>query len=520
MTTVRNILFIMADQLRYDYLGCGGHPYLETPNIDALAASGTRFTNAYVQSAICGPSRMSFYTGRYVTSHGSTWNQVPLDIGCPTLGDYLRAHGLNVALAGKTHMAADLGGMKRLGVDPDSIEGVRAAQAGFDPYVRDDGLHPDKTTDPDLAYNRFLRSRGYDGDNPWHDWANSAEDGNGEILSGWYMRNCARPARVRAEDSETPWMTDNAIDFIREMGDTPWCLHLSYIKPHWPYMAPEPYFSMYGPDDILPVNRDDAEREAAHPVMRAFMEHEEGRSFAREEVRRTVIPPYMGLIRQIDDEIGRLMAALEAEGRLDDTLIVFTSDHGDYLGDHWLGEKELFHDPSVRIPLIVKAPGAPRGIVSDAMVEAIDLIPTFLDALGGEIPSHRLEGESLLPLIQGSRYEARRNAVFSELDFSHRKARLDLKLGVNEARAWMVFDGRWKYIHHLKFAPQLFDLENDPLERIDRAADPAVSGVLAEMKERLFQWMATRKVRVTLSDDAVEARTDAWIAKGVIFGLW
>ncbi len=139
---MKNILFIMADQLRFDYLGCAGHPTIKTPNIDKLAARGVRFDRAYVQSPICGPSRMSFYTGRYVHSHGSTWNNIPLKVGEMTLGDHLRPLGMDAVLCGKTHMAADREGMERLGLDPDSLIGARVAECGFDIWDRLDGLHP------------------------------------------------------------------------------------------------------------------------------------------------------------------------------------------------------------------------------------------------------------------------------------------------------------------------------------------------------------------------------------------
>ncbi|TIT74271.1 MAG: phosphonate monoester hydrolase, partial [Mesorhizobium sp.] len=141
MTSKRNVLFIMCDQLRFDYLGCAGHKSLRTPNIDRLAGRAVRFTNAYVQSTVCGPSRMSAYTGRYVRSHGSTHNGVPLRVGEPTLGDHLREVGVRCALIGKTHMRADEEGMERLGIAGDSIIGVRIAECGFEPFERDDGLH-------------------------------------------------------------------------------------------------------------------------------------------------------------------------------------------------------------------------------------------------------------------------------------------------------------------------------------------------------------------------------------------
>jgi arylsulfatase A-like enzyme len=143
MPRTPNILWIMCDQLRFDYLSCYGHPTLRTPHIDALAARGVRFTRAYVQSPVCGPSRMSFYTGRYMRSHGANWNRFPLRVGEPTLGDHLRELGVRCALVGKTHMAADAEGMARLGIDPASSVGVLASQCGFEPYDRDDGLHPD-----------------------------------------------------------------------------------------------------------------------------------------------------------------------------------------------------------------------------------------------------------------------------------------------------------------------------------------------------------------------------------------
>ena len=130
----RNILFIMCDQLRFDYLGCTGHPHLETPNIDWLAARSVRFDRAYVQSPICGPSRMSFYTGRYVRSHGSTWNGIPLRVGEMTMGDHLRELGVRTVLCGKTHMEADKDGLKRLGIDPSSPIGVLQSECGFEPW--------------------------------------------------------------------------------------------------------------------------------------------------------------------------------------------------------------------------------------------------------------------------------------------------------------------------------------------------------------------------------------------------
>ena len=393
MAEVRNILFIMCDQLRWDYLSCSGHPHLKTPNIDRLAHMGVRFDRAFVNAPVCGPSRMSFYTGRTVFSHGATWNFVPLPLGELTIGDYLMGQGVRVAVAGKTHVREDAAGLARLGLTRDTEIGMIVSQGAFEPFERDDGVHPPKLDQSRLSYNRWLTSLGYDGAHPWDTWANSAVGPGGEVLSGWALRNSIYPARIKEPHSETPYITDRGIEFMKESGERPWLLHLSYIKPHWPYIAPAPYHAMYGRDQILPAIRHNRERQNPHPVVRAFMDMEIGRSFARDEVREAVIPAYMGLIRQIDDHLGRVLVYLESSGRMADTMIVFASDHGDYLGDHWLGEKELFHESSVRVPLIIVDPSskadATRGTVCSDLVEAIDLVPTFLDAYRSTASRHR-----------------------------------------------------------------------------------------------------------------------------------
>lgn len=524
MGQVRNILFIMCDQLRADYLGCNGHPTIRTPNIDALAASGVNFTRAFCQAPVCGSSRMSFYTGRYMFSHGATYNGVPLRIGEQTIGDHLRPLGIRTGLIGKTHMAPDIAGMRRLGLDPASPEGVLSRQCGFEPWERDDGLHPDQSADPNLAYNRYLREQGYDGDNPWHTAANASTGPDGEVLSGWYLRHAHLPANVAAEHSETAYMTNRAIEKITDLGDTPWCLHLSYIKPHWPYMAPAPYHSMYSDSDILPANRSDSEKQTPNPVIEAFMQHEESRNFSREEVRRRVIPAYMGLITEIDDNIGRLMASLKASGRLEDTLIVFSSDHGDYLGDHWLGEKEMFHEESVRIPMIIYDPDqkadARRGADDDRLTEAVDLAATFVDALGGEAKPHILEGRSLLPLTRGDGHTVWRDTAFSEADYAFRGARHSLGLAPDETRAFMVRTSDWKYVSFDGFPPQLFDLRADPQELTDLGRSDSHQTIRAEMEARLADWLKHRRMRTTIDHDTIARRTDNAKDRGYLFGVW
>ena len=522
MASVRNILFIMCDQLRADYLSCYGHPRLATPNIDRLAAMGTRFTRAYIQGSVCGPSRMSFYTGRYVMSHGATWNFVPLPAGERTLGDYLRVAGLRTAVVGKTHAASDVEGITRLTLNPETGAGLLLAEAGFEPYARHDGIIPDSAIEKHGGvYNAFLKTKGYAARNPWHDYANAGAAADGSIASGWNMRNAGLSALVDEADSETAWTTDRAMDFIREQGEQPWCLHLSYIKPHWPYIAAAPYHAAFGADDCVAPVRAQHQRDDVHPVYRAFRHHPEGEAFSRDEVRRTVIPAYMGLVKQIDDHIGRLLAFLEDAGRMNDTMIVFTSDHGDYLGDHWLGEKEMLFEQCVRVPLIIVDPSdqAARNVVSDALVEAIDIVPTFLDALGQSIPDHIIEGHSLLPLLHGKAAPAR-DAVFCELDYAFYTARHELGVGVDNARAVMVRTQHWKLVHYDGFPPQLYDMTNDPLELNDRGADAGLTNVRRELYDLLFNWMRRRRNRITLRSAQVVGRSQPKSDIGVVIGQW
>ncbi len=524
---IKNILFVMTDQLRWDYLSCYGHPHMKTPNIDKLAEMGVRFDRAYVQSPVCGPSRASAYTGRTVFSHGSTWNRVPLPIGELTLGDYLRPLGVTTAVVGKTHMTADLEGMARLGLTRESEIGCLISEPGFDPYERDDGVNPTPLVEKRpkaMNYNLWLNEKGYPGINPWNDYANAAEGPDGEMLSGWEIRNNHLPARVAEEHSETAFMTSRAFDFIEEMGEKPWLCHLSYIKPHWPYMAPAPYHNMYGSDDFLPIKRDEAERENPHPVYGAFMKHQVAQTFSKPGGRDTMLPAYMGLITQIDDHLGRLFDWLKERGQDKDTMIVFTSDHGDYLGDHWMGEKELFHEVSVRVPLIIYDPreeaDGTRGTVCEELVEAIDLVPTFMEATGAPDAPHRLEGRSLGPLLRGETPDDWRDAVLSEIDYAFYDAREWLGVGVSDARGYMLRDTRWKYVHFTGFPPQLFDLETDPDEFHDLGQDPAHQAKCDEMHRRLTDRLLARKNRVGLSDESVAAMRAGETSSGVRIGEW
>ena len=529
MARARNILFIMFDQLRWDYLSCYGHPHLQTPHLDRLAARGVRFTRAYIQSPICGSSRMSTYTGRYVHSHGASWNNIPLKVGELTMGDHLRDCGMGAWLVGKTHMRADAQGMARLGLDPDSVIGARVAECGFDIFERDDGMlpeGPDGSYDPDGAkeYNKYLKSKGYETDNPWHDHANSGIDADGNVLSGWFLKNATLPANIREEDSETPYLTRRGMAFM-EQADGPWMCHLSYIKPHWPYIVPAPYHDMYGPNTFLPVVRSQAEYDNAHPLLKAMMSNSVGKAFSTEKVRDAVLGAYMGLIKQVDDQMGVLFRWLEETGRAEDTMIVVTSDHGDYLGDHWMGEKQFFHDTSVKIPLIIHDPSpaadATRGMVCDALVESIDLAPTFVQVAGGTPAGHILEGESLLPILHGQATDTKRDFVLAEYDFSATPLAERLGLDVRDANMFMIADARWKMVHcQSGHRPILFDLQSDPDELVDLGDSPDHAEVIAMMYDRLNHWARRPSARTTRSAAQLAEMRTSSRGRGIVLGVY
>lgn len=531
MAPQKNILFVMFDQLRWDYLSCYGHPHLKTPNIDKLASKGVRFDRAFIQSPLCGPSRMSTYTGRYVHSHGACWNNVPLNVGERTMGDYLRNEGMGCWLVGKTHMMADKEGMRRLGLEPDSVIGARVSECGFDIFERDDGMRPDGIDglyDEGGAktYNEYLSTKGYEGDNPWHDHANSAVDDNGNVLSGWFLENSDLAANIEEDDSETPYLTRRGMEFIESQGDKPWCCHLSYIKPHWPYIVPAPYHDMFGPEHFTAPVRSQDQFDNAHPVFKCFMNAPIAKAMCRDDIRDKVLTAYMGLIKQCDDQMGVLFDWLEETGRMENTMIVVTSDHGDFLGDHWLGEKTFFQNASVKIPLIVYDPSpesdATRGKVCDELVECIDFLPTFLETANGDVSSvdHVLEGKSLLPILHGTLDGPLHDYVICEYDYSATAAATALKLDAQQGRIFMVATKEWKLIHFEGgFRPMLIDLLNDPDELIDLGGSKDHETIIDELYQKLNEWARRPSQRTTMSNASFIAARGKNLRKGVFIGV-
>ncbi len=515
----------MCDQLRYDYLSCYGHRTLHTPNIDKLAERGVTFTNAYCQAPLCAPSRASFYTGRYMSSHGVMGNGDATHVDEKMIADYLRPLGYRTAVIGKTHSFKSRSELTALGIDFNSELARAARSGGFEPYEHHEGLYPDPILPEKLGYTDYLKRLGYTDKNPWERCANSGMDADGNLHSGWQLRNSKYPAAIEEEHSETAFTTQRAMDFIDESSDRSWCLHLSYIKPHWPVIAPAPYHNMFGPEDIQEVVRCDRECENPHPVYGAFVQQEYSQTYARDEVREIVIPVYMGLVKQIDDHLGRLFDFMVSRDLIDNTLVVFTTDHGDYLGDHWLGEKDLFHDASAKIPLIIVDPRAEadssRGSKREEFVQSVDILPSILEFSDGDESRERLEGRSLMPLLHGYNGQGWRDYTICEFDYSDRGARSLLGLEPYQCRGIMVRDKRWKYIYHQEFEPQLFDMENDPAEFVDLAKGPEFRTICAQLKDHIFDWRNSLKRRTGLPySDVKKLGPEQDEAHGIIIGRW
>lgn len=265
---------------------------------------------------------------------------------------------------------------------------------------------------------------------------------------------------------------------------------------------------MYDQNDVLPVKRSQIEKENFHPLMEGYYGHRYSQAFSRDDVRQTVIPAYMGLITQIDDQIRRIVNYLKESGQAEETLIVFTFDHGDYLGDHWLREKELFHEQSLRIPLIImdpsKAANNTRGSIVDDLTEAIDLALTFNDFLGGKVPNHILEGHSLMPASHGGELERREFAI-SEYDYSARPHLRHLSPDTKSCALTMIFDGRWKMNWVEGHWPMLYDLETYPDEFIGLGNLSEHKDQIERLSAALFHWARKQHSRVTISDEEINS---------------
>ena len=484
-----NILFIITDAQRGDCLSRLGHPTIQTPNLDRLAAKGVLFSSAYVQCPVCGPSRMSLHTGRYVHAHRSSWNEVPLPADEGTTGTYFSEAGYRAAWMSKTHYVKDYFTDPPPEDQPFETIGQWCTEPmrGFEDWAYD-------RFRPGQPYRAYLEAQGYPERVFTTGFGSIVSTPTGELLDPNDYRASRFPTVVRAEDSRTAFFANRAMDFIREAsgGDRPWLLALNYFSPHHPWVAPAPYHAMYDPDQVPPPNRHPDELKNPHPMHKLYRIESGSPPLDDEEYCRLVRAVYYGMVSEIDHHVGRLLDFLEEQGLLDSTIIVFTSDHGVFLGDHWMRETELWFDESHRVPLIIYDPSSDadgtRGQIQDALVEEIDILPTLMDAAGLELP-YQIQGRSLMPMIREGVVPARwRTEVHSDWDFRFFWVSRELGLRPEQCRMWMIRDREFKYVHFNALPELLYDLQEDPQEWYNLARDSEYRGVIERYRVKLLDW--------------------------------
>jgi arylsulfatase A-like enzyme len=478
MRQPKNILFILADQWRADSLSAAGHPVVRTPTLDALAQDGVRFTRHYAQASPCGPSRASILTGMYLQNHRSARNGTPLDARFTNIARELRKAGYDPGLIGYTDTSADPRG--RDPEDP-ALRTYEGVMPGFTPVL----LMPE---DP-VTWLAYLRRLGYDVPARGREGASQPRPGypDAEARGPTYA-----PAVYKAEHSDTAFTTDIALDYIAARKDEPWCLHLVYLRPHPPFIAPEPYNTLYHPDAVPDFRRAATVEEEGrqHPYLAWHLSRERKAAMMTEPHLRQLRATYYGLIREVDDQIARVIAYLKQTGQYDDTLIVFSCDHAEMLGDHWYLGKEGYFDQAFHIPLIVRAPGGTHGRVVEHFTEAVDLMPTILDVAGRAIPA-QCDGASLAPWLRGETPQRWREEVHWEFDFRDvvgGAPERSLGIRLDECCLNVIRDGRYKYVHFAALPPLLFDLDSDPDELRNLANDPAHAATMLRYAQKMLSW--------------------------------
>jgi arylsulfatase A-like enzyme len=478
MAAPLNVLFITADQWRGDCLSTLGHPMVKTPNLDALAAQGVLFERHYANTAPCGPSRASLHTGLYLQNHRSGTNGTPLDARHTNWALEAAKLGYDPVLFGYTDTSRDPRGEPH---DSPWLRTYEGPLAGIRPIVHLDG-NPTPWTD-------WLRARGFEPPAAaveaygWRENGPEYEDG----------APAPRPLAFPAEVDDVAFLTGQLIDYLKA-AKGPFVAHLSLLRPHPPFVAPEPYNALYDPAQVPPFRRAaSAEAEGLqHPWLAWRLAHRQHRATEHEARLRRLKAVYFGLMSRVDAEIGRLMAFLNESGLAERTVVIFTSDHGEELGDHWLMGKGGYFDGSYHIPLIVRdpRPGAARGGRVVAFTENVDIMPTLLQAIGAPVPD-QCDGLSLAPFLAGQTPPAWRSEAHWEFDFRNPlddSAERLLGLTLHQCALNVVRGARYKYVHFTKLPPLFFDLADDPGETRNLAGDAASAPLVLEYAQKLLSW--------------------------------
>ncbi len=481
-----NILWYCSDQQRFDTIRSLGNPHINTPNLDRLISNGVAFENAYTQCPICTPSRATFLTGRYPLTHqvqrnGNDYFPAHEKLVTKTLADA----GYDCGMVGKLHLSRS---KERVEKRPD--DGYRVFQWSHHPY-------PDWPEGHDYA-----------------DWLKNEKGVDPDELFSQTQKNFYGPG-VPTEYHQTTWCSDITIRFITENHTGPWLMSVNPFDPHPIFDPPQEYLDRYNPEELpLPLFREqDVERQKAFTeidqqtvvafdpnsfdpkVKELKSQRSTGNMHSNPPVRydaRMVKACYYGMIELIDDQLGRIIEVLEKTGQLDNTIIIFMSDHGELLGDHGLIYKGCrFFESLVHVPLIISWPQRFKsGLKSKALVELVDLPSTLLEAVG--LPAdEQMQGKSLVPILTGeAEPDYHKPHVISEYYDA-----VDLPDGTHGT---MYFDGRYKSIvYHGKHIGELYDLSSDPGEFNNLWNDPDKTDLKQKLLQKHFDAiMATTSVGI------------------------
>ena len=464
-----NILLISGDQHNAEILGCAGNPVVRTPNIDALAADGMLFSQAFTSQPICTPARTAIFTGLFSKHHGVYHNiNMNYQPGKPALPpervafpERLAAAGYDTALFGKLHARHEGG----------KCFGLATAR-----LVEGKG-HFMPSRDLQDEYRRHLARRGYPPD-VWRVWENDPS----------YAANGYVTSPLPEEDYIDTFIADMALDYLDQVNE-PFFAWVSFCTPHNPWDPPKPFDTMVDPADVPMPHRKAGELETKPPQwvdhvartiaslpytsMDRSLPGGVANAYARfpEEKTRRMLAAYYGEVSHLDRQVGRVLEALVARGLDENTVVVYLSDHGDYCGNNWAFYKYAgLYDSLIRVPLVVRWPGAaPKGGSCDELVSLVDVAPTFLDAAGLDGPAD-LDGHSLRPLLEGRQAE-RRQEVFVEA-------------GATTA----ILTPDWKLVRWRDGTEELYDRRRDPYD-LDNLADHAgLDDIQADLRARLETW--------------------------------
>lgn len=489
MTRRPDILLLYSDQHAARIAGFAGDTVVRTPNLDALAAGGTRFTNAYCPSPICLPSRMSLLTGRAPGRQQCWTNRDILPSGIPTFAHSLGAAGYRTWLSGRMHS-----------IGPDQLRGYMRREVGdHSPNWLGGQAH-------DLGpLNRA--------NDPWRESLTASGAGNS------------------AYETYDNAVTEAAVAMLREAGErrrggdsTPLALTVGWILPHAPYVCAPALFDAYAgsvPPPALPPP------DPEHPHYRWWREDRGIATSTPEEVDRARTA-YYGLVETVDNQVGRVLAALEAAGLAETTIVVYLSDHGEHLGERGLWWKSTLYDDSAKVPLVVRGPGVAAGSTRDAVVNLTDLTATLLDLAGApRLPG--ADGRSFSGLLR-NRDLPWINRTFCE----YVNDGVPPWSGGREVIQRMIRDGRYKYIYHHGHPGQLFDLIDDPQETQDLVTDPAHRAVADQLRGQVLDGWSPESIseileirrgeldlleawgRATQPDDLIRwkmSASDSWLAR-------